>query len=151
MKALFLTLATVITLSAGAQMKSLFYGQSWKDVSKVADSIKAALPAYHLDSTSMTKSGRALTLFFSNGSGEALTASILKGNQGADEILTMSLTGPKEAVLALYDQYFGKSQPETPSQALQMASLPSGQTLPVACYQDTRRPSQWVLSSRNPY
>lgn len=151
MKALLFTLVTVLTLSAGAQMKSLFYGQSWRDVSKLADSIKAALPAYKLDSSSMTKSGRALTLYFSNGSGEPLNASILKGSQGADEILTVSLTGRKEAVLALYDLYFGKSQPEAKSQALQMASLPSGLTLPVTCYQDTRRPEEWILSSKNPY
>lgn len=151
MKTLLFTIATLITLSSSAQMKSLFYGQSWSEVSKLADSIKAALPAARLDSSSMTKSGKASTLFFSDASGEALTVSILKGNQEADKILTVSVVGHKEAVLALYDHYFGKSKPEATTQALQLATLPSGQSLPVACYQDQRRPSMWILSSKNPY
>lgn len=149
-KVLALLPFVLFCFSGNAQMKSLFYGQSWSDVSKLSDSISSATHM-RLDSSSMTKSGKAQTLFFSDGSGNSLEVSIFKGNPEADKIRTVSMYGSKEAVLALYGIYFSKEIKEASIMPLQLSQLANGQSLPVTCYQDTRRPDKWILASKNPY
>jgi hypothetical protein len=151
MKLFILSVLIIFSISANCQMDRLFFGSDWNDLSKLTDSIKTALPGCKLDSSSMTKSGKAMTLFFSDGSGSKLEASILKDNQENGKISIMQLVGSKAAVLALYRHYFNQSSPEAPTMPLQLAKLPTGQQLPIACYQDGRKPERWILASRNPY
>jgi hypothetical protein len=150
-KQLLLLLALAFNLSASSQMSSLFYGSATSALPALADSIKAALPGYKLDTVETSKSGRTITLLFWNASGSKLEAQILKAGSTDDKITTIQVSGSKEAILALWSHSLHFPTAEASSMPVQVITLASGQRLPVACFQDTAKQDRWILASRNTY
>jgi hypothetical protein len=151
MKQAFLILALGLALTSSAQMNRLFFGCSWNDIPALTDSIKTALPGFSCDSMAMTKSGKSQTLFFKNASGSSLEVNILKAYQNVNKISTVQMVGSKEAVLTLYKHFVNPSFQEASTPVLILAKTPEGQSLPITCFQDSRRGSTWILASKNPY